>query len=221
YEQPVIQAITSDTGTSGLAFKTTQRGMPDILLHMRSEGEAIAGRTVLTLRARGNAYMDLLAVEVTDRAGRKWLGFIRLTRQWQSYHLSLDDLIPEGWREETGSYPLLDPKEIADITVGTNLLTIWREQPMEFAISDIALAEDASGHYTPTGHNRPLRLPFLENDTHIPVWLLDERGSQYREFPGSVTGTDHRKGYDRTAERMIRSWQPASGACIQYIGDGN
>src|SRR5690606_13938641 len=57
--------------------------------------------------------------------------------------------------------------------------------------------------------------------THIPVWLLDERGSQYREFPGSVTGTDHRKGYDRTAERMIRSWQPASGACIQYIGDGN
>lgn len=221
YENPVIETIVTDRGTTGLSFRTERRGMPDILVHLKPGDKATNSRSVLLLRARGNVYMDLLSVEITDRYARKWLGFIPIGKQWQDYSLSLADCIPEGWNKANECYPLLSPADIRDIALGTNMLTVWREQPMEFAISDVALAEDTSGYYTPTGHNRSLRLPFAENNTCIPSWLLDERGSQYVEFPGSATGTDNKKEYDRSAERVIRTLNPMPDATVQIAGDGS
>ena len=220
YEQPVVKSFVTDNGTTGLSFKTEHRGMPDIMVHLAPGDKATSARSVLLLRARGNAYMDLLSLEITDRFGKKWLGFIPLSKQWRDYQLSLADFIPEGWNKPNACYPLLSPADVKDIALGTNLLTVWREQPMEFAVSDVALAEDTSGYYAPTGHNRSLRLPFLENHTCIPSWLLDERGSEVIEFPGSVTGTDTKQEYDRAAERVIRTLEPIPGAAVQIVGDG-
>jgi len=220
FEEPVIETIITDKGTTGLSVRTEHRGMPDIMIHLTPGAAAANRRSVLTLSARGNVFTDLLSVEVTDRSAKKWLGFIPIGKEWQDYCLSFADLIPEGWNVAMGEYPLLRPEEIMDIALGTNLLTVWREQPMEFAISDVALAEDTSGYYVPTAHNLPLRLPFYENRTQVPSWLLDERGYQYREFPGSVTGTDTRKAYDRAAERVVRLVKPLPDAVLQLAGDG-
>ena len=142
--------------------------MSDVMVQFSVKDMAAASRTVLSFKARGNHYMDLLALEIKDQDGHKWLSFVPISKNWDTYALSLADFIPENSSDPANPYPLLQPEKIDSLALGTNLLTVWSEKAMEFALSDIALAENKTGVYAPTSALLPLRLPFKENNISIP-----------------------------------------------------
>src|SRR5690606_17665461 len=104
----------------------------------------------LTFKAKGNAYMDLLALEISDKAKNKWLTFVPLSQEWEEYSVSLADFIPQGWKSGGEMYPLLTPARVDSLAMGANLVTVWKEKPMAFGIAEVALCENETGIYAPT-----------------------------------------------------------------------
>src|SRR5690606_34911575 len=115
-------------GGKGLTFSTKERGMADIYAHFSVAARASAARSVLTFKAKGNAYMDLLALEISDKDKNKWLTFVPLSQEWEEYAVSLADFIPAGWKSEGEMYPLLHPAQIDSLAMGANLATVWKEK---------------------------------------------------------------------------------------------
>lgn len=173
-EQPVIQSIDLPSGTTkGLTFYTKERGMRDVYTQFSIAAESSAVRSVLTFKAKGNHYMDLLALEIKDRDHQRWMAFVPLSLDWENYTLSLADFVPQGWKSAEEMYPLLDPAKVDSLSMGTNLVTVWREKPMAFGIADVALCENETGVYAPTSTLNTLQLPFQENGTASPRWIVD------------------------------------------------
>lgn len=173
-DKPAIQIVDLPNSTGkGLEFATEKRGMRDIYAQFSIVKEAAPNRSVLTFKAKGNHYMDLLSLQIKDRDNKKWITFVPLSLDWGDYTVSLADFIPEGWDAADMEYPLLDPSGIDSLAMGTNLMTVWREKGMAFAIADVSLCENETDIYAPTSALRPLSLPFQENETTLPQWIID------------------------------------------------
>ena len=168
-----VAKLTGPDGRPALGFRTYLRGMDDFLVELDASAVRSAQRSVLAFWARGDSYMDLLAIEIRDTQRKRWFGFVPLGAAWKRHSISFADFLPEGWSNADEPYPLLKPESIVSIGLGTNLSTLWPEKPMSFAIGTVDLAEDASGFYTPTSALLALRLPFLESGITIPAWLFD------------------------------------------------
>ena len=170
-ETPKPVLIESPEGTPAVELQTRRRSMPDMFLKVDAPRRLEDAYNVLTFRACGNAYVDLLALEIIDREGAKWLSFCAITPDWESYAVSLADFIPEGSTAE--HYEPLRPSQISRLFIGVNLKTIWHEQPTYLALADIALARNKNPHYAPTSELMRLRIPFETMDTKVPDALFD------------------------------------------------
>lgn len=172
-ETPTIRVGKDPSGHDALEIFTSERGMSNYMARIPVSSKRTANRSVITFSAKGNSYVDLLALEIIDSNNAKWYAFVPVTNKWENYSVSMADFIPENWKDSQGEYPLLDPGKIETLFIGINLLTIWREKPMYFGLSNVALAEDQQTYYTPTSALNTLRLPFFENDIFIPEWTLN------------------------------------------------
>jgi hypothetical protein len=172
-ESARLEKLSTPDGRPALGFRTYLRGMDDFLVEFDATAARSPRRTVLRFWAQGDDFMDLLAIEIHDTAGKRWFGFVPLEDGWQQLAISLADFLPEGWSDPAQPYPLLRPETIATVALGTNMATVWPERPMTLAIGGLELAEDAAGTYAPTSAIAPLRLPFRENDLAVPAWLFN------------------------------------------------
>lgn len=168
-----VETLTGPDGKPALYFRTYLRGMANFLVELDAGAVRSARRSVLQFWARGDSYMDLLAIEIRDTQGQNWLGFVPIGGEWKQYSISLADFLPEGWANPDEPYPLLDPGAVAAVGLGTNMSTLWPEKPMTLALGSVDLAEDESGFYAPTSALLALRLPFIESGMTIPAWLFD------------------------------------------------
>lgn len=180
-----VETIAGPDGKPALGFRTYLRGMDDFLVEFDAAAVRSPQRRVLQFWAKGDSYMDLLALEIRDTQGKRWLGFAPLGDEWKRHAISLADFLPEGWDNPDEPYPLLKPETIATIGLGTNLATLWPEKPMTLALGSIDLAEDAGAVYTPTSALLALRLPFHENGMKIPAWLFDPFAGAQRAAAGA------------------------------------
>src|SRR5690606_25625586 len=66
-DKPTIQTVDLPNSTGkGLEFATEKRGMRDIYAQFSIVKEATPKRSVLTFKAKGNHYMDLLSLQIKD-----------------------------------------------------------------------------------------------------------------------------------------------------------
>lgn len=172
-ETPTIRVGKDPSGHDALEIFTSERGMSNYMARIPVSSKRTANRSVITFSAKGNSYVDLLALEIVDSNNARWYAFVPVTNNWQDYSVSMADFIPENWKDSQGEYPLLDPQKVETLFIGVNLMTIWREKPMYFGLSNVALAENQQTYYTPTSALNTLRLPFFENDIFIPEWTLN------------------------------------------------
>jgi hypothetical protein len=217
-EQEKTKVSYADGTRSTLEIWTEKRAMHDVMLKIPLGNKPSPRRSVICFRAKGNAYMDLMALEITDRQGKRWYHFTPISGDWNEYEVSMADFIPEGWTDESRSYPLLRPEDAETLFVGVNLLTVWREQAMYFGISDIALAENEREWYCPSSSLKSLRLPYLENNMKIPEWLFDPMyKSQTAEGEIRVTGILNRLS-DKVEPFLMDSFHCLSPYLISYPG---
>lgn len=230
-EKPRLEKTTAPDGNPALRFTTSKRDMINFAVTLSTAAARSSQRNLLTFQARGDAYMDLLALEATDSAGRKYHAFVPLSQKWQRYTISLADFIPAGWKQAHTPYPLLDPAKLETIALGTNRLTLWQEKPMDFALAQVALAENSHGEYAPTAALNRLKLPFQEIGITTPEWIFDpfyaaanpqattlnktggaatfqtrawHLPQPFADFPGTKMGTDNKKDYDSRPEQSVR-----------------
>jgi len=172
-EKEKIRIITVDGNKRALEFSTQDRGMHDVMVEIPVKEKCSSSNSVITFRAKGNSYMDLLSMEIIDAHGCKWYNFTSITSEWKEYAVSLADFIPENWKDKNGSYPLLNPDKIETLLLGVNLMTIWKEKGMYLAISNVSLAKNKGIYFTPTSALKTMEVPFLENGITLPQWLFD------------------------------------------------
>lgn len=185
-DEPTIRVGKDDMGNNALEIFTVVRAMPDYMAKISIADKKSATRSVITFSAKGNAYMDLLALEIVDMDNVKWFAFVPLSYQWENYAISMADFIPENWSDAQTSYPLLDPNKVETLYLGVNLMTLWKEKVMYLGLSNVALAENSQTYYTPTSALNALRLPFSEIDITIPDWTFNPM-SQAKALQGSHT----------------------------------
>lgn len=172
-EEPRVEKATAPGGQAALRLRTFKRDMVNYLVEFNATAARAPQRNVLTFQAKGDAFMDLMALEATDTSGRKYFAFAPLSQQWDSYAVSLADFVPEGWKDALQPYPLLDPAKIQTIALGTNRWTLWSEKPMDFSIADVALAQNGGGEYAPTAALNALQVPFQEIGITAPQWIFN------------------------------------------------
>lgn len=170
-ETPKPVLTETPEGVPAVELQTRRRSMPDMFLKIDLPRRLDDDYTVLTFQACGNAYVDLLALEIYDRKGARWLAFCPLTNQWDSYAVSLADFIPEGSHEE--HYEPLQPSQIHRLFMGVNLYTIWYEQPSYLALADIGFARNRNSIYAPTSDLMRLHIPFERMNTKVPDAIFD------------------------------------------------
>jgi len=172
-DEPTIRVGEDDTGNNALELFTSNRAMPNYMAKFALQSIRSSQRSVITFTAKGNSYMDLLALEILDSDNIRWYAFVPITSDWKKYAISMADFIPENWSDGQNEYSLLDPNKVETLCVGVNLMTVWKEKAMYLGISNIALAENSQIYYTPTAALNELRLPFFENDIKIPEWTFN------------------------------------------------
>lgn len=185
-DEPTIRVGKDTLGNDALEIFTVVRAMPDYMARISIKEKRSSLRNVVTFSAKGNSYMDLLALEIVDSDSQKWFAFVPLSQQWENYAVSMADFIPENWSNGQTAYPLLDPAKVETLFLGVNLMTLWREKAMYLGLSNIALAENNQTYYTPTSALNALKLPFFENDMMIPDWTFNPM-SQANPIPGNHT----------------------------------
>lgn len=171
-EKPEIKSI-SFNGKIALQLSTKNKAMPNVMVQFSVKNKVSESRTVLSFKAKGSHFMDLLALEIVDTKGKKWYNFVPLSITWQTFNVSLADFIPESWSHSDKPYNLLNPTTIDSIAIGTNMMTLWKEKAMNFCISDITLAENVKNIYAPTSSLKKLALPYKENNIAFPEWIFD------------------------------------------------
>lgn len=172
-DEPTIRIGKDTMGNNALEMFTAKRAMPDYMAKVSLTEKRSSSRSVVVLSAKGNSYMDLLAVEIVDVDNVKWYAFVPLSCRWEDYAISMADFIPESWNNSKTAYPLLDPAKVKTLYLGVNLTTVWKEKGMYLGLSNVALAEDRQQFYTPTSALNALKLPFYENNITIPDWTFN------------------------------------------------
>ena len=185
-DEPIIRIGTDTLGNNAFEMFTVRRAMPDYMVSISVVDKKAPDRSVVVFSAKGNAYMDLLALEIVDSDNQKWFSFVPLTNEWANYAVSMADFIPENWSDAQTAYPLLDPDKVQTLYLGVNLMTLWKEKAMYLGLSNVALARNNQPYYTPTSALNILRLPFFENDMSIPDWTFNPM-SQSSVLTGSHT----------------------------------
>lgn len=206
-EKAIIKVTTSPDNKEALELFTTKKAMHSMMIEISAQDKVKPELSLLTFNAKGSPYMDLLALEIVDHTGKKWYNFTKLTDKWEKYTLSFADFIPEDYNNPNEAYSLLRPENIRTISIGVNLLTVWREKEMYWAISCLSLAKNKKDIYAPTSALKPMELPFKENNICFPAWLFDPfRGERnnYSTYPGSKMGSDHNAKYDTKQKRESR-----------------
>lgn len=168
-----VAPIVGPDGEAGLDLRTYLRGMGDIVVQFDASKVSSASRSVLQFWAKGDHYMDLLTLEVTDKTGGRWMAFQPLGHEWAQYSVSFADFMPDGWQDADKPWPLLDPAAIKTVSLGTHTRTLWREKAMALQLGPVDLAENALGIYAPTSALQFVRIPALESDLVTPSWLFD------------------------------------------------
>lgn len=185
-DEPTIRVGKDTLGNNALEIFTVVRAMPDYMASISIKDKRSSLRNVVTFSAKGNSYMDLLALEIVDSENVKWFAFVPISHEWESYAVSMADFIPGNWNNAQTAYPLLDPNKVETLYLGVNLMTLWREKAMYLGLSNVALAENSQTYYTPTSALNALKLPFFENDMVIPDWTFNPM-SQATAITGSQT----------------------------------
>lgn len=206
-EKATIKVTTSPDNKEALELFTTKKAMHSMMIEISAQDKVKPELSLLTFNAKGSPYMDLLALEIIDHTGKKWYNFTKLTDTWEKYTLSFADFIPEDYNNPNEAYPLLRPENIRTISLGVNLLTVWREKEMYWAVSCLSLAKNKKDIYAPTSALKPMELPFKENNICFPAWLFDPfRGERnnYPTYPSSKMGSDHNAKYDTKQKRESR-----------------
>lgn len=229
-----VSTTQTPDGRPALRFRTYVRGMNDTRLQFAAIHVRRADRSVLGFQARGDAYADLLAIEIVDTLARSWITYVPLSGTWASYAISLGDFLPLGWSVPDAVPPQLKPDEVAKIAIGIDARTVWREKAMEFALGALELAEEAEGRIAASSRLTSLRLPFREAKTSVPSWLFNPFDGARRVggsatavlrgasggtvevggawncptplvfHPGVQMGTDHQRALDTKLEREQR-----------------
>ena len=225
-ETPKPAPTETHRGKPAVELRTLHRSMPDMFLKIDLPKRLDDTQNVLTFSACGNAYVDLLALEIIDRNGNRWLSFCSLTNEWADYAVSLADFIPEG--NASNQYELLQPSEVSRLFMGSNLLTIWRERPTYLALGDIGFARNHNPIYAPTSELMRMQIPFEAMGTKVPETLFDpafraekgESGTIIRNSVDWVTGVrmgdDTEQGYKTKFTRESRIYP-----LIERAGVGN
>lgn len=206
-EKAIINIITLPNGKEALELSTTRKAMHSTMIKIPVQDKAKPELSLLTFNAKGSPYMDLLAIEIVDNAEKRWYNFIKLTNTWDKYTISFADFVPEDYNNPNEAYRLLWPENIRTISLGVNLLTVWREKEMHWAVSSLSLAKNKKDIYAPTSALKPMEIPFKENNICFPTWLFDpfwgERNN-FQPYPGSKMGTDVSSKYDTKKKRESR-----------------
>lgn len=171
-EIPRISRISDPSGDPAVELATAKWASKDIFLKIDLANPLPPTRTVLQLSAKGNAYMDLLALEIRDRSGKVWISFLPIEPDWARYEVSLADFIPQG-RAKGEDYELLRPQDIASVWMGTNIKVIWYEKPTYLALSQIGFCENEAPFYAPTSRLSKLESPFRWMGTALPENIYD------------------------------------------------
>ncbi|MFA5688889.1 MAG: hypothetical protein WC959_07060 [Kiritimatiellales bacterium] len=173
-EAATITKVVGPDGAPALNVKTLEKGMDSTMVSFPAKVSALnPARNVLVIRAKGSTYAELLLLEICDRGGSRWISFLPVTSEWDSYAVTLADFMPEKWADAHKPYPLLNPEQIKTIGIGIHNSVTWREKPMEFSVGTIDLAENSAGVYTPTALLPKMRIPFLELGITAPRWIFD------------------------------------------------
>lgn len=141
-EKAIINIITLPNGKEALELSTTRKAMHSTMIKIPVQDKAKPELSLLTFNAKGSPYMDLLAIEIVDNAEKRWYNFIKLTNTWDKYTISFADFVPEDYNNPNEAYRLLRPENIRTISLGVNLLTVWREKEMHWAVSSLSLAKN-------------------------------------------------------------------------------
>ena len=149
-EKAIINIITLPNGKEALELSTTRKAMHSTMIKIPVQDKAKPELSLLTFNAKGSPYMDLLAIEIVDNAEKRWYNFIKLTNTWDKYTISFADFVPEDYNNPNEAYRLLRPENIRTISLGVNLLTVWREKEMHWAVSSLSLAKNKKDIYAPT-----------------------------------------------------------------------
>ena len=169
-DTPTVTLIEHE-GMKGIAFSTSRRGMQNTMFEIPLRGLSPEDNTIV-FDAQGSHFMDLLPIEITDRAGTVWYTFVPLDTSWHRYSVSLADFLPEGWDDPDTPYPLLQPAQAATLRMGMNTMALWHEKAMSFAVAGLGIAHHA-GDYTPSSRLKRLRLPFEQIGITAPAWIVD------------------------------------------------
>jgi hypothetical protein len=156
-----------------IELKTINRGMRDVLLGVKMKNKATKTKNVISFKAKGSHFMDLLALEIKDVNGRKWYSFVPVSTELKTYSISIANFIPESWSDLTQPYPLLNPELVDSLYLGVNTATVWKEKAMSFAIGDLKIGENRKNTYLPSAILKTLRQPFQEIGIQYPDWIID------------------------------------------------
>lgn len=171
-EEPAISTNTVE-GMKTFQMSTKEKGMGDYMVEVPVKDRVSQDLSLLTFKAKGNEYMDVLGLEVVDSKGKKWFSFVKISPEWESYAISFADFIPEGWKNTMMAYPLLKPENISKVYLGVNTRSVWSEKAMMWEIGEVCLAKNNHIYYTPTSRINSLRLPFFEMDITLPEVFFD------------------------------------------------
>jgi len=185
-EIPEIRRIAGPDGKPAVEMSTKSWGAKDTFLKIDVHTPLVPSQTVLQLCAKGNAWMDLLSLEIRDRDGRVWLSFLPVSCEWARYEVSLADFIPQGRSRDEG-YELLRPQDIASVWLGTNLKVIWYEKPTYLALSEIGFCGNAAPFFAPTSRLSKMESPFRWMGTSLPENIYDP--AFVRDDPTIVSST--------------------------------
>ena len=198
-DKPTISKIDAGNKKNGIQFLTKNRGMTDVMFGIALKHKRSEKKNVISFKAKGSHFMDLLALEIKDISGNKWYSFMPVSRQWEDYSVSFADFIPEGWQDASNPYPLLNPQHADSLYIGINTMTVWKEKAMDFSLADMTLAEN-TGSYTPSSILTTLRLPFKEIGIASPEWIIDPflRAIERKNVLAANAGTYfYEKKYDK------------------------
>jgi hypothetical protein len=171
---------------------TTKRGMSDWMLKLPISTATTDG---LAFSLKTNFWVQLVALEITDRFGNEWISWVKTDTTWKKHILLWEDFFPV-------EHKLLDKKlqyaDIASCRIGINTMVIWREHPMDIALADFEWIQVPEHQKKAHPDLAAFQVPFLECNVDYPEWLQDPVALLERRFtwyPGTLMGTDHKSSY--------------------------
>lgn len=171
-EMPAVSLINDPWGSPAVELKTLKDCTKDCFIKVCFPTPLPEDRNVLTFRAKGNEWMDVLSLEARDNLGKVWVAFVPITTEWAEYALTFADFLPQG-RQKDENYIPLTPSRVTELMIGTNIQVIWYEQPTYLGLSEVSLAKNLAPYTVPESNLQKVQIAFEKRATAIPEDLYD------------------------------------------------